>query len=105
MRDLDAFARSLYVMLPSVGKIQVWSDGRSFLDAPDVEVNQPSTESVTDEPSDLVVDVATAILLTRAEQVANSQTGAPPWLTRRPACVPSDDDLRGRAVRGNTPPV
>jgi hypothetical protein len=100
---LDGLAQGLLSLVPRATRIQVWADGRSFLDAPDATARPPQPEDVS-EPDDLFLDVATAILL--AQDQPNAQTGAPSWLTREAGCMPVRPDvLRGRAARSNTPPV
>jgi hypothetical protein len=101
--DLDDLARGLLEIIPSAARIQVWADGKTFMDPPDAEARPPKPEPAA-TPNDLIIDLATAIMLTQAEQAANTQTGPPPWLTRHRACVPTRDVLRGRAT-GKTPPV
>jgi hypothetical protein len=71
-------------------------------ETPDAVARPPKAENVP-PATDLVMDIATAILLTK-DQADDQQTGAPSWLRRGTACVPTRDVLRGRAS-GNTPPV
>jgi hypothetical protein len=98
--NLKELAEGLLSAVPRAACVQVWADGRSFLDAPDAEA-RPAQPDPAPTPSDLVLDVATAIMLTKEQ--ASAQTGAPPWLTRN-RCPQRPEVPRGRAT-GNTPPV
>jgi hypothetical protein len=83
--SLNEFAQGLLSVVPRAACIQVWADGRSFTARPDVEARPPKT-AVVPRPSDLVVDVATAFMLTAAGQTAPR--------VRRP---PTGTATRGRA--------
>lgn len=100
--NLDIFAWNLLEAVPGAACIQVWANGRSVLDAPDAEARPPQPEG-TPPPSRLVLDVATAIMLTEADQTA-LLTGAPPWLTRG-RCSPRPTVLRGRPTNRHVPRV
>jgi hypothetical protein len=104
--DMQALADALLVAIPRAVCIQVWADGRSFLDPPDAEARSPRPDPAP-APSALVLDVATAIMLTEADRTA-PLAGAPAWLTRS-HCTPrlGPQVLRGRAAgaTGTTPPV
>ena len=96
--NLTDLAEGLLSLIPGAARIQVWADGGSFMDAPDAEARLPVPDRAT-APTDLVIDIATAVMLTQADHATNPQTGAPPWLTRGAACMPSRREvLRGRAT-------
>jgi hypothetical protein len=99
--DYSALADALLAAVPGAVCIQVWADGRNFLDPPDAEARPPRPDPAS-TPSGLVLDVATAIRLTEADQTA-LLAGAPSWLIRG-RCTPRSGVLRGRAI-GITPPV
>ncbi|ONH24965.1 hypothetical protein [Pseudofrankia asymbiotica] len=97
----QVLAWCLLDVLPGAACIEIWVNGRSFRDKPDAVARPPKAENVP-SPTELVLDIATAILL--ASDHADTQTGAPAWLTRGRASVPTRDVLRGRATR-KYPPV
>jgi hypothetical protein len=104
--DMRALTDALLVAIPRAACIQVWADGKSFLDPPDAEARSPQPDPAP-TPSDLVLDVATAIMLTEADRTA-PMAGAPAWLTRsRSTPRLGPQVLRGRATgaTGNVPPV
>ena len=104
--DMDALAQALLVAVPRAACIQVWAGGKTFLDPPDAEARPPWPDP-SPKPSDLVLDIATAITLTEADETA-ILTGAPSWL-RRNRCTPRSGPrtLRGHATGTtcDTPPV
>jgi hypothetical protein len=105
--DMQQLANALLVAIPNAACIQVWTDGKSFLDPPDAVARPPKAHPAP-EPSTLVLDVATAIMLTAEADQTALLAGAPAWLTRS-HCTPrlGPQVLRGRATgaTGNVPPV
>jgi hypothetical protein len=104
--DMKALADALLVALRGAVRIQVWANGKSFLDPPDAEARSPRPDPAP-APSDLVMDVATAIRLAEAAQTARP-AGAPAWLTGpRPTPGRGPHARRGPATgaTGNVPPV
>jgi hypothetical protein len=99
--NLDILAWCLLDAVPSATCIEIWAYGRPMTETPDAVARPPKAENAP-APTDLVLDIATAILLAK-DQADNQQTGAPSWLTRQ-RCTPRPEVLRGRAI-GNTPPV
>ena len=99
--------------VPRAACIEIWVNGRSREDKPDAVARPPKAENAP-QPNDLVMDIATAIMLMASSQPADPhdgsahpQTGAPPWLTRsRCTPRPAPQGLRGRAHGDpNRPPV
>jgi hypothetical protein len=104
--DLKALAGTLLVALSRAACLQVWADGKSFLNPPDAKARPPAPDPAPG-PSTLALDVVTAIMLREADQTA-ILTGAPSWLRRdRSAPRSGPRVLWGRATGAtdDVPPV
>ena len=106
--NLDILAWCLLEAVPNAAGIEIWADGRDATRKPDAVARSPKAENVP-PATDLVVDIATVIMLTPPEhgRSAGPQTGASPWLTRsRCTPRPAPQGLRGRAHGdSDRPPV
>ena len=106
--NLEVLAWCLLEAVPNAARIEIWANGRAMTRKPDAVATAPTAENVP-PATDLVLDIATVIMLTPSEPPgsAHPQTGAPPWLTRsRCTPRPAPQGPRGRAHGDpNRPPV